>query len=381
MLNNDSSSQHLCFLVSEDWYFCSHRLELAKKAIKDGFEVSLITRVDNHGDIIREAGINLIPLDFNRTKLNLISDVKVLIKICRAYRVIKPDIVHHVALKPVIYGSIAALMSSRKHIINALGGLGYVFSSSRLKARILRPVVKLLFSLILRRTESCLIVQNRDDFELFANTFKISPSQIKLVRGSGVDSNFYQKLPEPVGKFTVTLLARMLVDKGVYEFVQAARICKDNGLDIEFLLVGDPDPMNPASISTNILEKWNSEGDIKWSGFQNDISRIWADSHLSVLPSFREGLPKSLLESAACGRAIVTSDVPGCREIVIDGYNGLLVPPKNPDALAAAIQQLYHNDTLRKEMGGNGRRLIEQELSSDIVQNQLIGLYRRLLTS
>jgi glycosyltransferase involved in cell wall biosynthesis len=371
----------ILFFVSEDWYFCSHRLELAKFAIKNGFEVTLITRVTNDVVKIRDAGIHVIPVKIERSKLNFFSDLKLLIVLIQIYRKLKPDIVHHVAVKPVLYGSIAALFAKRKNIVNALGGLGFVFSSNNLKAKLLRPIIKNAFRLLLGKKGSRLIVQNKDDYSLFLNKFGIDECKIFLIKGAGVDNRFYKVLPEPSGKIVVTLLARMLIDKGVVEFVEAAKICKDKGSNIEFHLVGDPDPLNPASLSTDVLNSWNDEGYIIWKGFESDISSVWANSHISVLPSYREGLPKSLLESAACGRAIVTTDVPGCREVVIDGVNGLLVPAKDSQALAEAIEKLALDENMRKIMAVNGRRLIDDELSSDRVHEQTLSLYKEILNS
>jgi glycosyltransferase involved in cell wall biosynthesis len=372
-------SKSILFFITEDWYFCSHRMELAKAAISEGYTVYLVTRVNKHADIIRKAGVNLIPINIERSKLNVISDLKLIQNLFSLYRNIKPDIVHHVAVKPVLYGSMAALLTRNKNVVNALGGLGFVFSSNNLKANILRPFIKNAFRFLLGRKGSRLIVQNKDDQSLFLKKFGINKSQITMIRGAGVDNQYYQVLPEPKGKVVVSLLARMLVDKGVKEFVAAAKICKEKGLDITFNLIGDPDPLNPASLSEDILNVWNNEGYVNWKGFESDISSVWAKSHISVLPSYREGLPKSLLESAACGRSIITTDVPGCREVVTDGVNGLLVPAKDPVALAKAIEKLALDSELRKQMALNGRRLIDEELSAAIVHKQTLNLYKEIL--
>jgi glycosyltransferase involved in cell wall biosynthesis len=373
------SDKKIMFFVTEDWYFCSHRIELAKALIHSGYEVYLVTRVNKHEEQIKGAGINLIPINIERSKLNVFSDLKLILSLFKIYRNEKPDIVHHVAVKPVIYGSIAAFFSGNRKVVNALGGLGFIFSSSNLKAIVLRFFVKIAFRFLLGRKESRLIVQNKDDFQLFSTQFGIKLKQISIIRGAGVDNKLYQPLPEPKGKVVVTLLARMLVDKGVYEFVQAAKISKFNGLNVDFYLVGDPDPLNPASIHHEVLLKWNEEGFVYWTGFESNISSVWASSHISVLPSYREGLPKSLLESAACGRAIVTTDVPGCREVVTDGINGLLVPAKDAKSLAEAIEKLAKDSAMRKKMGINGRRLIDEELSADKVHEQTICLYKEIL--
>lgn len=370
---------HLLFFVTEDWYFVSHRIELAKEAIKQGYEVSLITRINNHKEIIEAVGINIIPIDIDRSELNIFNDLKLIFNLIKIYRDIRPDIIHHVAVKPVIYGSFAAVLIRHKNVVNALGGLGFVFSSNNLKAKILRPFIRNAFKFLLGRKCSKLIVQNKDDLQFFSEKFSLKYSNIIMIKGAGVDNTFFRVLPEPEGKIVVTLLARMLVDKGVYEFVSAAKICKEKGLDITFNLIGDPDPLNPASISENVLNAWTNDGYVNWKGFENDISSVWAKSHISVLPSYREGLPKSLLESAACGRAIVTTDVPGCREVVTNGINGLLVPAKDPLALAESIETLALDSELRKRMALNGRRLIDKELSSYKIHKQTLRLYKDML--
>jgi glycosyltransferase involved in cell wall biosynthesis len=373
------NKNHILFFVTEDWYFCSHRINLAKAAIKSGYKVSIITRVTNHGDIIREAGIELIPVNIERSKLNIFSDLKLLFKLISIFRSKKPDVINNVAVKPVLYGSIAALFYSKAQVVNSLGGLGFVFSSSNLKAKVLRPFIKNAFKYLLGRKGNQLIVQNKDDYALFSDKFAISSNQISLIRGAGVDNKTLQELPEPEFPIRVTLLARMLVDKGVNEFVLAAEILRSRGFQGKLLLVGDPDPLNPASIKEEQLRKWDDSEVIEWKGFSSDIKSVWKNSHISVLPSYREGLPKSLLESAACGRAIITTDVPGCREVVTDGVNGILVPLKDPVALADAIEKLSKDQGLRVRMGKAGRKLIDEELSADKIHEQILKLYKDLL--
>lgn len=375
-----NKSKKIMFFVSEDWYFCSHRIDLAKAAIKEGYHVSLVTRIDQHSEQIQQAGIELLPINIDRSKLNIISDIKLIINLIRIYRKHKPDIVHHVAVKPVIYGSIAAVFSQNKNVINALGGLGFVFSSKNIKAKLLKPVIQVAFKFLLSRKCNKLIVQNNDDYKMFNENFSINSQNIYLIKGAGVDNNFYKVLPEPKGTIKATLLARMLVDKGVNEFVEAAKILKAKGSKIEFELIGDPDPLNPASVAPATINNWVRKGYVQWKGFESNINKVWANSHISVLPSYREGMPKSLLESAACGRAIITTNVPGCREIVTDGVNGLLVPVKDPVALASAIEKLANDKILRDKFVKAGRRKIDEELSSDKIHEQTLNLYREILS-
>lgn len=370
----------ILFFVSEDWYFCSHRIELAKAAIKNGYSVSIITRVNNHREEIIREGIKLIDMNIERGNLNVFSDIKVLFRLIKIVRKEKPNLIHNVAMKPVIYGSIASFFVKNIKIVNALGGLGFIFSSKSLKAMVLKPIIKRVFKLILNRKDSFLIVQNKDDLNFFIEGSYLGFNHISLIRGAGVDSSLYKIQPEPDGKIVATLLARMLIDKGVHEFIEAANILKERSRDIKLVLVGDPDPINPASIKIEFLRALNQTGVVEWKGFEKDISGVWKKSHISVLPSYREGLPKSLLESFACGRPIITTNVPGCREIVTDGVNGLLVPVKDSLALANAIEKLALDSSLRLKFGLEGRKLIDQELSSDKIHQTTLELYRKILS-
>jgi glycosyltransferase involved in cell wall biosynthesis len=353
----------LIYFVTEDWYFHSHRLPLAQAAVKTGFEVVLLTNVQLHGDIIHSEGIRIIPIALQRHGMNPLREIKILLRIIKAYRAERPDIVHHVAMKPVLYGSMAAFLTGMPRVVNALAGMGSLFISQSLKSCILRACVKRLFRFFLNRKGSRLILQNPDDVDMFLKYAIAEKSSICLIRGAGVDAALFSPTSEPSQPITVMLSARMLFDKGIARFI----------------LVGKCDPENPAAISEQQLRIWQQERIVEWWGHQPDMPAVLAKSHVICLPSYREGLPKSLLEAASCGKPIVATDVPGCREIVRDGVNGFLVPARNGPALAEALRQLIENKDLRKQMGAKGREIVLREFAEQKVVNETLAVYTELL--
>lgn len=373
------SSPHLLFFVAEDWSFCSHRLPLAVAARDAGYKVSVVAREREHGEVIRQAGLRLIPLEMVRSGVNPIAEAEVIRELARIYRAERPDIVHHVALKPVIYGSIAASMAKVPLVVNAMVGLGFLFVSNSAKARLIRPLVKSLFRHLLNRGQSRLILQNPDDVRLFTCGGMVEARRVVLIRGSGVDPARFAFLSEPEGEPLVILASRLLWDKGVGEFVEAARLLRRQGLKARFALVGDGDDENPASISHAKLSAWHEEGVVEWWGRRSDMPKVMAGANIVCLPSYGEGVPKVLIEAAACGRAIVTTDVPGCREIVREGENGLLAQVRDHATLATALKKLIDSPELRSKMGRRGRELVEAEFSLEQINRETLALYRDLL--
>jgi len=365
------SRPRLLYLVTEDWYFCSHRLPLAIAAHDAGFEVTVLTRVRDHGDIIRQAGLKLIPFEISRMGTNPFSELATLARLVAVYRSERPNIVHHVAMKPILYGTLAARLTRVPNIINALAGMGWLFTSSNAKAKFMQSLVRLAYRILLRPTS--LIVQNPDDAKLMVN---LGLRRIHIIRGSGVDTKIFRPKPEPAGLPLVVLPARMLWDKGVGEFVAMAKLLKATGVAARFALVGAPDPGNPAAVPTDQLTAWQDEGGVEWWWQRNDMPQVYEQAQIVCLPSYREGLPKSLLEAAACGLPIVTTDVPGCREIVRDGDNGFLVPIRNAAALADAIAKLLMDPVLRRRMGERGRQRVLEEFSQEQVIRETLALYR-----
>ncbi len=279
-------------------------------------------------------------------------------------------------MKPVLEGGIAAWIADVPAIVNALTGLGAVFIGRSLTMRLLRPAIRLILRVALDHPRSRLVMQNQDDLDLMLRKGLVSPDRTILIPGSGVDIARFAPSPEPPGPVTVAIVARMLWDKGVGELVEAARLLKQRGVPVRVRLVGPRDDHNPAAIPAATLEGWVREGIVEWPGEVKDIAQLWRDTTIAVLPSYREGLPKSLLESAASGRPMVATDVPGCREVVRHGETGLLVPPRDPGALADALQTLAGDADLRQRYGAAARRLAEERFSDTAIARAMVRLYQ-----
>ena len=371
----------LFFIVSEDKSFWSHRLSLALSAIDAGYDVTLVSNFNKLESKIKNRGVNVININFVRSSKHPFTDLKNIFKLIFILRKEKPDIIHNVALKTILIASIAGLFSKKMVIINAFTGLGYVFSSDQLHAKLIRFFIKPIFKLLFRRSNYWTIYQNPDDMNLFERLGLINLNQSTLIRGSGVETNkFIQS--DDLNKIPVVMLAsRMLWDKGVGEFVKVAKRAYKNKINAEFMLVGGIDNDNPMSIPLSTLKQWVSNGDVQWEGHSDNMPDMLASASIVCLPSYREGLPKVLLEAAAIGRPLIASDAPGCREIVRDKYNGLLVKMRDADSLYEAVLMLVNNRKMRETMGRNSRTLVETELSTTIINTQTIELYRRVVNA
>tara|TARA_Y100001960_G_scaffold332157_1_gene431666 strand:- start:9410 stop:10546 length:1137 start_codon:yes stop_codon:yes gene_type:complete len=371
----------LFFIVSEDKSFWSHRLSLALSAIDAGYDVTLVSNFNKLESKIKNRGVNVININFVRSSKHPFTDLKNIFKLIFILRKEKPDIIHNVALKTILIASIAGLFSKKMVIINAFTGLGYVFSSDQLHAKLIRFFIKPIFKLLFRRSNYWTIFQNPDDMNLFERLGLINLNQSTLIRGSGVETNkFIQS--DDLNKIPVVMLAsRMLWDKGVGEFVEVAKRAYKNKINAEFMLVGGIDNDNPMSIPLSTLNQWVSNGDVQWEGHSDNMPDMLASASIVCLPSYREGLPKVLLEAAAIGRPLIASDGPGCREIVRDKYNGLLVKMRDADSLYEAVLMLVNNRKMRETMGRNSRTLVETELSTTIINTQTIELYRRVVNA
>ena len=369
----------LLYFVSVDWYFVSHRLPLAVAAKEAGYDVTVVTQVLKDGATIRDAGLKLAPITIGRASLHPWHELKSVAELVGQYRRIAPDLVHNVAVKPVIYGSLAARAAHAKGVVNALMGLGWVFSSDSAKARTLRPLVTTALRSALSGANTRTIVQNADDAALLARRRLTRAENIRLIRGSGVDPKRYATEPPPPGAPLVVLPARLLIAKGVREFMQAAALLKAEGVAARFALVGKPDADNVAAVSRAEIDRFVASGDIEYWGWREDMPRVLSEASLVCLPTFYgEGLPKALLEAAASARAIVATDVPGCREIVRPGENGWLVPPRDVPALAAALREAIARPELCARYGAAGRRMVEREFSLDAVIGDTLAVYDEL---
>jgi len=364
---------------NEDWYFWSHRRSIAIEAIRRGYEVVLVSRVNELQEEIEQLGIKLIPSRLVRKSVNPFGELKTLLELIRIYRQEKPDIVHHVALKPIIYGTLAARITNIPGIVNAFGGLGHLFSSSNWRTRFLKNLFILILRLTLNNDRIRIILQNPVDFQRLIKKKVVDGDKLKLIRGAGADLGYFIPTEEPEGTPVLVYAGRLLWSKGVGDFVHALEIIKDQEIDFRAVLIGKPDPDNPESIPINKLEKWEEKGLIEWKGFREDMALELSSATMIVLPTYYgEGVPKILIEAAAASRPIITTKIPGCMEIVKDNWNGLLIPPHKPEELARAICKLINDKDLRQEMGKNGRMLVEKEFSEEIVLEQTFSLYEEL---
>lgn len=368
----------ILFVVNDDWFFISHRLPIAIAAMKNGYEVHVATSEYDGDSKLIKYGIEHHTFTLAKAKLAPFSDLNTLIELCKLYRKIRPDIIHHITIKPVIYGGIAARLVRAKAVVNAISGLGVVFIEHGCKAKFRKVAVSVLYKIALGGLNSKVIVQNKDDRNIIMSLANLEMEQIELIKGSGVDLEEYCYTPRGSGKkLRVILLARMLRDKGVYEFYKAACYLKPRNPDVEFILAGDTHD-NPSSLSETELKNWNLEGIVSWIGHQEKTKELLINSDVVVLPSYREGLPKSILEASAIGRAVVTTNVPGCRDAILKNRTGLLAPVKNVEVLAASIQSLLDNEELRLELGRNGRIFMEQEFSVEKVVAKHMEIYKKL---
>lgn len=371
----------LLYLITEDWYFWSHRLDLARAAVAAGFDVALATRVTDHETRILKEGFRLFPIRLFRRSTNPMAELLSVLELARLYRRERPAIVHHVGLKPILYGSVAARVAAVPAVVNAFAGLGYLFTDEARRGRLLNKALGRALRLVLKSVRSTVIFQNHDDRDLLIKEGVVTREQSRIIPGSGVDVSTFNLRPPSAEGPIVMLASRMLWDKGIGEFVEAARRLKREGVSARFVLVGRCDEHNPAAIPAETVRSWVEQGLVEWWGHREDMPATLALATIAVLPSYREGLPKSLLEAAACGKPMVAADVPGCREILVHGVTGLLVPPKDAAALAAAIHSLLDDPSLRTAMGVAARELVVRSFSVEQVTGQVIRLYRELLAS
>lgn len=362
------------FVVTEDWYFVSHRLALACAVKAAGFDVAVATRCGEQAQRIKEAGIRVIPLELSRRGMHPLTVAREVLRLVALYRHERPVIIHHVALKPVVVGGLAARLVGIPLVVSAVAGMGFLYTGEGRSPWVCWVIERMLPWLV---GNGIAIVQNPEDQRIL-QTMGIAGDHLRLILGAGVDVVRFPFVPEPEGVPVVMLAARLLWDKGVAEFVAAARLLKSSGKRARFVLVGDPDPDNPASISDADSAAWQEEGVIEWWGHCDDMPATLCAATVVCLPSYREGLPKVLLEAMACGRPCVTTDVPGCRDAVRHEDNGLLVQVRDVEALAAAIERLLVSPALRMKLGRRGRERAEQEFSQDLVIAQTLAVYREL---
>lgn len=369
----------LIYLVTEDWYFWSHRLPMARAAQAAGFDVGVATRVTAHGERIRAAGFTLHPLAWRRRRIGPFASLAAIAEIAALYRRERPALVHHVALKPAVLGSMAALSARVPAVVNAVTGVGFIASSPSWRARLLRRPLDVALTHLLERRNSRVIVQNDDDRRLLLALHPAAAARIAVIRGSGIDTAHFAPVPEPSPPIVAGFAGRLLEDKGIATLIEAQQQLWRSGVPLHLMIAGAPDPENPTSIDEATLARWRDLPGIQWLGAIEDVRALWRKAHIAVLPSRREGLPKSLLEAAAMGRPLVATDVPGCREIARAGVNALLVPPDDASALAAALARLQSDAEQRRRFGAASRALVESDLAHDAVGAATVALYRNLM--
>lgn len=371
---------NLLIVVNDPAFFVSHRLPLARRARQEGFEVHVATGPGERVHDIEGAGLHFHRLPLQRSGRNPLQELRLLVALLRLYRRLRPELVHLVTIKPLLYGGLIARLYRIPGTVSAVSGMGYLFTGQR--KGFSRRFAESLYRLALRHRNSRVIVQNETDRARLYEIGALREGHDVLIPGSGADLDFFQPAPLPKtdGPPLVVLPARMLWDKGIGEFVEAARQLAQRGIEVRCALVGGFDDANPARVPHEQLTAWQEDGIVEWWGHQHDIAAVYAQAHLVVLPSFYgEGLPKALIEAAACGRAIITTDHPGCREVVDHDRNGYLVPIKDPQRLAEAMAQLISDRERLEAFGRYSRRKAEREFGQESVIDAHLDIYQSLL--
>jgi glycosyltransferase involved in cell wall biosynthesis len=369
----------ILLVANTDWYLYNFRLSLAKFLCHQGVDVVMVSPSGRYVESIRAAGFPWVEWPVERRSVSWVAESRALLRLRGIYHFEKPDLVHHFTIKPVLYGSMAARWVGVPAIVNAITGLGYLFLHESPMTRLLRGVVMLAYRFLLRGDRVFTIFENESNRQFFILHRLVQPEQTTVIEGVGVDAEHFVPAPEPSTPEIVVLFpARLLREKGVDVVVEAARQLRGR-YPVRFVLAGEPDPGNPGSITEAQVRAWEAEGLVEWWGWQTDMVKVYHQSHIVVLPSLGEGIPTALLEAGACARPVVTTDVPGCRDVVIDGENGLLVPPNDPQALAKAIEQLLRDPQLRLRLGQAGRARVLERFTDDRINHQTWAVYRRLL--
>ncbi len=368
----------LLFVVNVDWFFLSHRLQIALEAQRSGFDVHIATGITDKLDVLLAHGLKVHPLGLVRGGVGVLNALQTIWDLRRVIKHIQPDVMHLITIKPVLLGGLVARWMRVPGVVSAVSGLGYVFMADGLIASAWRNVVGYVYAFALGHRNQVVIFQNPDDRDTLMAATRLAETKVVMIRGSGVDLTQYVVKPEPAGVQVVLFPARLLADKGVFEFVAAAKLLRSKGLAARFVLAGMLDMANPTSVAPSQLDAWVSEGIVEHWGYCANMPQVFASASVVVLPSYREGLPKALIEAAACGRAVVTTNVPGCRDAIESNVTGLLVPVLEVQALADAIEKLLTHHELRRTMALAGRRLAEHDFDVKTVVEKHLAIYQRL---
>ncbi len=371
--------KRILFIISEESYFMSHRLNLAIEALEKGYKVGLLCNRGKNIHSIKEKGIEVFNFSLSRTSLSPLNHLKTIIKISKTFKLFKPDLIHAVAIKPVIFSSLVTKFHDVEGRVFALGGLGFIFSSNRFLAKLLRPFIVLFLKYCLSGRKTRLIMQNKDDCKKVWDLKLIEKNKTRLIEGAGVDTDLFLPEEESQEMPTVILPARLLWDKGIGEFVEAAKIIKSKSISARFILVGSQDLHNPENIKSQVIDKWVDQGLVEYWGFSDDMPKIMREASIVCLPSYREGLPKVLIEAASCAKPIVTTDVPGCKEVVSHGVNGYLVKEKESKDLAIFLEELILDRNLRNSMGQEGRKIVLDRFAEDLITEKTRKVWEEVL--
>ena len=372
-------ASRLLFLVNSSSYFLSHRLGIAIEAKKQGYEVHIASPEDGCEDTFKIKGLMHHKLPISRTSINIFSEIKAFLNIYFLIKKINPDLLHLITIKPVIYGGIISRLIQIKGVVSAVPGLGYVYISKGIRAAILRFFINYFYKVSFSKKSLKIIFQNKDDMNKLRLAVGFDPIKSVIIKGSGVDLDEFKSTPLPEGRPVISMISRLQEDKGVKEFARAAQMIKERKIEADFWLIGDTDSSYPSPILIEDLQEWENKGFLSVLGYRKDINILIGNSNIIVLPSYREGLPKVLLEAAACGRPVITTDVPGCRAAIEEGKTGLLVPPRDSLSLADKIEYLLRNKELLKKMGNAGRKLAEENFSLDKVVSAHLKIYSSLI--
>ncbi|MGP1395738.1 MAG: glycosyltransferase family 4 protein [Inquilinaceae bacterium] len=372
----------LLYVATEDWFFCSHFLPMARAARDAGFDVTVAARVRDHGPRIAAEGFALVDLPGDRGSLSPLHAGRQVRVLAKLFRRLRPDLVHLIALRPIIAGGLAVHVTDVRRVVYAITGAGYLSVARTTRARAARWAVSRLLHWLVRQPGARVLLENPDDGDgPFGLGLGPDDPSVTIVGGAGVDTDSFPNLPAPEGpRVTAALVGRMVWSKGVDTAVEAQAILQRRGVALDLLLVGAPDPDNPAGLAAETLIGWAKAPGVRWLGPRSDLVDIWRRADIALVPSRGgEGLPKALLEAAACGRPIVAADVPGCRAFVRHGIEGLLVPPGRPDALADALETLVSAPERRHAMGLAARRRVESGFTEAHVANAVVALYANCL--
>jgi glycosyltransferase involved in cell wall biosynthesis len=375
-------SRRMLFVVNSTKYFVSHRLHLARAAREAGWDVHVAALDGPEAEMITAEGFPFYPVPIRRGTLAPWTELGAVMALVSAFRDVRPEVVHNITLKPVLYGTMAARVAGVPAVVNTIAGLGYLYSDDGLRPRVLRTVFRAVARVAFAHPRCRFIFQNAEDLEAFVSDGLTTRSAADLIRGSGVDMSVFVPKDAAAGVPIVVLPSRLLWDKGVGEFVAAARTLRSSGTAARFVLVGEPDPGNPRAVPVEQIHAWREEGTVEWWGYRSDMPAVLASSDIVTLPSaYREGVPKVLIEAASCGRALVATDMPGCRDIVRHEQNGFVVPPRDPAALARALGRLIEDRSLRAAYGASGRELVRREFAIEHVVERTLSVYERVVST